>query len=210
MIDAEPAAIVESYQHSNGEPLFDLGLPRSSRSPNGRGSVSWTRPRSRLRLPTTRQLIKLRLMPYSASLAGSAVAVGGRRTAGRRFPDRTSHRVSPVPVRLRIGDPARLSACPMYLLKRRGCATVHDHGTGPHTPAADPAAEDPTQPARSRVHHREGGRPALTLHGPEAEPHSQSATAGIRRHSISAGSRWQNSLTSPPVTGTRKGSRSSS
>ena len=33
VIDADPAAIVASYQHPNGEPLFDLGLPATDEQP---------------------------------------------------------------------------------------------------------------------------------------------------------------------------------
>ena len=41
VIDAEPAAIMESYQHPNGEPLFDLGLPAIAVEPEPpRGRVT--------------------------------------------------------------------------------------------------------------------------------------------------------------------------
>jgi hypothetical protein len=36
MIDADPAAIVASYQHPNGEPLFDLGVPATIEQPKRR------------------------------------------------------------------------------------------------------------------------------------------------------------------------------
>jgi hypothetical protein len=41
VIDADPAAIMESYQHPNGEPLFDLGLPVIAEEPERpRGRVT--------------------------------------------------------------------------------------------------------------------------------------------------------------------------
>jgi hypothetical protein len=63
VIGADPAAIVASYQHPNGEPLFDLGVPAVIESPGGGEGVAGSRP-SRYHRRTRKKLIKPPSTPY--------------------------------------------------------------------------------------------------------------------------------------------------
>lgn len=178
--DAEPAAIVESYQHPNGEPLFDLGLPPIVEEPE--------RTRERVMDPpaietppaddeevdhvtvdaVVSELGWNRCPPSEADVLRVGEPRVGRAIAYRQSQFVYESVILPDYRHARCTFSSAGAARRFMIME-----LAHILRLWTPLPRINPTGSLPGAPSR-RV------RPALTLHGPEAEPHSQSATAGIR------------------------------